>query len=192
MKRLPPAKRNNLILVVAATVIILSLVYFLLIQAQKEQNENVAHQTSDQYAELEKIKKSIAQNPVTDTQLADIAAQLQRAEGDVGTGDVFVWTYDTIRRFKANYHVDIPNIGQPSISDVDMISSFPYKQVKVSLSGTAYYHDLGKFVADFENTFPHMRMVNLSVEPAVPSSPGEDNEKLSFRVDVIALVKPNT
>lgn len=179
-------------MVVVATVIILSLIYFLLIQAQKEQNENLAHETSDQYAELEKIKKSIAQNQTTDTQLTDITSQLQRAEGDVGTGDVFVWTYDTIRRFKANYHVDIPNIGQPSISDVDIISSFPYKQVKVSLSGTAYYHDLGKFVADFENTFPHMRMVNLSVEPAVPSSPGEDNEKLSFRVDVIALVKPNT
>ena len=179
-------------MVVLATVVTLSLIYFLLIQSQKDQNEKLAHETSDRYAELDKIKKSIRQTELTDTQLADISAQLQHAEGDVGNGDVFAWTYDTIRRFKGNYHVDIPNIGQPAISDVDLISGFPYKQVRVSLSGTAYYHDLGKFVTDFENTFPHMRMVNLSIEPAAASGPGETNEKLSFRVDVVALVKPNT
>ena len=179
-------------MVVLAAVVTISLIYFLLIQSQKDQNEKLAHDTSDRYAELDKITKSIKQTQLTDAQLADISAQLQRAEGDVGTGDVFAWTYDTIRRFKANYHVDIPNIGQPAISDVDLIPGFPYKQVRVSLSGTAYYHDLGKFVADFENTFPHMRMVNLSIEPAGASGPGEDNEKLSFRVDVVALVKPNT
>ena len=71
-----------------------------------------------------------------------------------------------------------------------MLAGFPYKQVKVTISGTAYYHDLGKFVADFENNFPHMRMVNLSIEPA--SMTGANAERLSFRVDVIALVKPNT
>jgi Tfp pilus assembly protein PilO len=194
MKRLPPAKRNQLIVVILATLGLIGLVYFLLIQSQKEQNRKLAHDTSVKMAELETIKKSIKQAELINANLTDITQQLDHAEDDVVTGDVYGWIYDTIRKFKSTYHVDIPNIGQPAISDVDLIAGFPYKQVKVSLSGTAYYHDLGKFIADFENTFPHIRVVNLSLEPGNVSGSGPNNgaEKLTFRMDVIALIKPNT
>jgi hypothetical protein len=73
------------------------------------------------------------------------------------------------------------------VGDVDLIPQFPYKQAKISLSGVAFYHDLGKFISDFENTFPHMRIVNLTVEPA--NGTGADSEKLSFRLEIVALVK---
>ena len=72
---------------------------------------------------------------------------------------------------------------------MDLLPSFPYKQIQFTINGTAYYHDLGKFIADFENNFPHARMVNLVIEPA--SGADSSNEKLSFRMDIIALVKPN-
>jgi hypothetical protein len=48
---------------------------------------------------------------------------------------------------------------------------------------------LGKFIADFENSFPHSRVVHLVVEPAV--GPDGNNEKLSFRMEIVALVKLN-
>jgi len=190
MKRLPTAKRNQLIMVVAATLAGLSLVYFLLIGPQKQQNSSLGLKIRAEKEKLTAIKNAIKDTDLISARLTDISLQLNRAEEDVATGDVYAWTYDTIRRFKAPYHVDIPSIGQPSISDMDMLAGFPYRQVKVSLSGTAYYHDLGKFVADFENSFPHMRLVNLSIEPA--NMTGSNSERLSFRLDIIALVKPNT
>jgi len=76
------------------------------------------------------------------------------------------------------------------MGDVDVLPQFPYRQIKVNISGTAYYHDLGKFIADFENTFPHIRVVNLTVEPL--NITGLGNEKLSFRMDIVALAKPNS
>jgi hypothetical protein len=192
MKRLPPAKRNQLIMVIVTTLGLISLVYFLLIQPQKEGNQKLAHDTNDKMTELDTIKKSIKQAELIDANLISTTQLLEHAEDDVVTGDVYGWIYDTIRRFKSTYHVDIPNIGQPAISDVDIIPGFPYRQVRVSLSGTAYYHDLGKFIADFENNFPHIRMVNLSIEPGNGAGPGTGGEKLTFRLDVVALVKPNT
>jgi Tfp pilus assembly protein PilO len=192
MKKLPPAKRNQLIIVILATIGLLCAVYFLLIQTEKQQNIKLAHDTNDRRAELDKITKSIKQASLTDQNLIDITSQLEHAEDDVVTGDVFEWMFDTIRRFKANYHVDIPNISQPTTSEVDLIAGIPYKQVRVSLSGTAYYHDLGKFISDFENNFPHIRMVNLSIEPSNGGGPAASPEKLTFRVDVVALVKSNT
>jgi hypothetical protein len=74
------------------------------------------------------------------------------------------------------------------ISDVDLLPKFPYKQLKVSVTGTAYYHDLGKFIADFENTFPHIRITNLTVDTG--GATAEGGEKLAFRMEVVALVKP--
>src|ERR1700722_6847585 len=118
MKKLPPAKRNQLIIVILATIGLLCAVYFLLIQTEKQQNIKLAHDTNDRRAELDKITKSIKQASLTDQNLIDITSQLEHAEDDVVTGDVFEWMFDTIRRFKANYHVDIPNISQPTTSEV--------------------------------------------------------------------------
>lgn len=189
MKRLSPAKRNQLIAVVLATTGLICAVYFLMIKPFSIQNEDLALDTKQQRARLEDIKKGIKQAESIAAGKAEVLQQLTHAEEDVASGDVYAWTYDTIRRFKATYHVDIPSIGQPVQGEVDLLPGFPYKQVKVSLNGTAYYHDLGKFVADFENNFPHMRMVNLAIEPS--SQPGGSAERLTFRIDVIALVKPN-
>jgi len=61
------------------------------------------------------------------------------------------------------------------------------------LRGTAYYHDFGRFVADFENAFPYMRIQNIELDPASASaaSPQQEPEKLSFRLEIVALVNPN-
>jgi hypothetical protein len=114
-----------------------------------------------------------------------VTQNLSRAESDMASGDLYSWTYNTIRLFKTPYQVDIPDIGHPDVEVTDLLPAFPFKQVKFTITGTAYYHDLGKFIADFENTFPHIRVVNLQMQP----DPTANDEKLSFKMEVIALVK---
>jgi Tfp pilus assembly protein PilO len=190
MKRLPPAKRNQLILVIFVTVALIGTVYLFLISPQNNEIRKLDAGTSGKRAELQKIKDTIKQKDATGKKLDEISRQLNLAEEDIATGDISAWTYDTLRRFKSSYHVDIPSIGQGVLSDVDLLADFPYRQVKLSLNGTAYYHDLGKFVSDFENNFPHMRLLNLSIEPA-NNAAGEATERLNFHMDVVTLVKPN-
>ena len=189
MKRLPPAKRNQLILVILGTLALVSVIYFLLIGPQKRENDKMAADIISESAKLQKIKDTIKQSDATAKTATEVSAELSTTETDVATGDLFAWTYDTIRQFKAGYQVDIPTIGQPSQSEVDLISNFPYKQIKFSLVGTGYYQDIGKFIADFENKFPHMQVVNLALEPS--GGLGSEQEKLSFRAEIVALVKPN-
>jgi Tfp pilus assembly protein PilO len=191
MKKLSPAKRNQLLMVLLGTVALICAVYFLLIGPQNEDNQKLLKAASDKENDLGKMKSIIKQAAVTAGQLVEVSNQLNHAEADIASGDAYAWTYDTIRQFKSAYPVDIPGVGLPSIGDVDLLPNFPYKQIRVSMNGTAYYHDLGKFVADFENNFPHMRLVNLSVEPSA-NTDNSGTEKLSFRMDVIALVKPNS
>jgi len=190
MRRLPPAKRNQLIIVAIATVGLIGLVYFMLIRPQNEQNAQLGTEIKSEETHLQQIKTTILQMEATTKSLADLTQQLSHTEEDIASGDLYAWTYDTIRRFKTPYHVDIPAVGQPTPGDCDLISNFPYQQIKFSLNGTGYYHDLGKFIADFENKFPHCRVLNLQTEPTGDAATG--GERLNFRMDVIALVKPNT
>ena len=187
MKRLPAAKRNQLVLAIIGTVALISIVYFCLIHPQNDENAKLAAKTNTELARLELMKNTVKQSDLKASAAAEISTRLSQAEADVATGDVFAWTYDTIRQFKSGYKVEIPTVGQPVQSDVDMIRNFPYKQIKFSIMGIGYYHDLGKFIADFENKFPHMRVVNMTIDSASGGLP----EKLSFRMEILALVKPN-
>jgi hypothetical protein len=189
MKRLPPAKRNQLIGVIAAAVGLIVVVYFILISPQNQRNALQAVKIKQEADRLHEYEAVIAKKDETKKTLDALNGQLEHAEQDVASGDLYAWTVDTMRRFKAPYHqVEIPTTGQPVQSDCDLISEFPYKQIRFSVTGTAYYHDLGKFVSDFENKFTHCRVVNLALDQSGDSTAGE---KLSFRMDIVALVKPN-
>ena len=183
-------KRNQFIVVIFCTLVVLGLVGFVFIRPQYKTLSTIAKAQGDERAKLKKIEDTIKQAGDTTTQLSNVTSNLSRAEEDMATGDVNAWTYDTIRKFKASYRVDIPTVGQPSLGEVDVLAQFPYKQIRGTISGTAYYHELGRFIADFENAFPHIRVVNLAIEPVSANEPG--NEKLSFRMDIVALVKPNS
>jgi Tfp pilus assembly protein PilO len=185
MKKLSPEKRNQLILTMIGTLALVGAIYFFLIGPQKQENYKLDQETNTLRSKLAQINQTIKVADVTAKNATDIEVRLRLAEADVATGDVFAWVFDALRQFKSGYQISIPNIGQPALSEVDLLAGFPYKQISVSLQGTGFYHDIGKFVADLENKFPHMRVVNLSLEPAGDQS----SEKLSFRMEIVTLTK---
>ncbi len=187
--KLSKDKRNQLILVVFCTMAALALMWFNLIQPRYAALSQAAASQAAAEKKLEDIQKAVKRANVITTDLADMTRTLSIAENDMASGDLYSWTYNTIRLFKAPYQVDIPQIGPPGVETVDLLPSYPFKQVRFTITGTAYYHDFGKFIADFENTFPHIRVVNLQLQPDQNSGTGE---KLSFKIDVIALIKSST
>jgi len=189
--KLSPEKRNHLILAGLLSVAAFAAIWFALISPR---NAALALARKNIVAKREKLQEmndSIQKAGDTAAILQGVTADLSLAEADMASNDPNAWIYDLIRHFKENYKVDISVSGQISIGDEDLFPNFPYQQLKVSVNGTAFYHDLGTFIADFENTYPHIRLVNLSVEPLNNNSGGEDAEKLAFHMDVIALVKPD-
>ncbi len=189
MKRLPPEKRNKLIAVVLGTLAVIGLIYFFLIGPQNTENEKLENKIVSEQDRLSKIESTIKTAEATAQTAATNTLLLGEAEKDVASGDLYAWTYDTLRKFKTDYRLDIPNIGQPVQSDVDLLPDFPYKQIKFTITGTGYYHDIGKFISDLENKFPHVRVENLMLDSS--GATDASSEKLSFRIDLVALVKSN-
>jgi hypothetical protein len=184
--KLSKEKRNQLVLALLGTVVVLALMWFNLIQPRYAALSRIAAVQGTAGGKLAGIQTSVKHADAIATELTNATQALANAESDMASGDLYSWTYNTIRLFKAPYQVDIPEIGHPTVEPVDLLPAFPFQQVRFTVTGTAYYHDLGKFITDFENKFPHIRVVNLELQPAQAAG---GNEKLSFRMDVIALVK---
>jgi Tfp pilus assembly protein PilO len=191
MKRLTPDKRNKLIGVTVATLTAIGLIYYFLIGPEIEAKQKLAKDIKTAAANLETIKKTIKQASINTGTLEAIQTSLSKAEEDTASGDLFAWTYDAIRRMKVGSRVDIPDIGQPTQYDADIIPFSSYRQIKVRIRGFGYYHDIGKFLSDIENRFAHVRFENVVLEPDTTSSSG-GGEKLQFRAELVALVKPTS
>jgi hypothetical protein len=89
--------------------------------------------------------------------------------------------------------LDVPGYSQILEEDCTLLAKFPYSQVTIQITGTGLYHDLGRFLADFENDHPHFRVLNLELEPAQGggSADQEHLDRLAFKLSIAALVKPS-
>ncbi|HNQ71977.1 MAG TPA: hypothetical protein PKN95_00035 [Verrucomicrobiota bacterium] len=141
---------------------------------------------------LEEMQKTIKRREQVETAFKETSDRLTVLESGMATGDLYSWVQSFLRKFQRNYRIDIPQINpisQPG--SVDLLPGFPYQQASLSVAGTAYYHDLGQFIADFENEHPLMRIANLSLNLS-PAASAAERDKLAFRMDIITLVKPTT
>ncbi len=189
--QLPKEKLIRLIGVVVLTVIALGALGFGLIKWQYGTLRVIAGKTEVAEKRLEQVKDAIRRADQIEIEFNAKNKTLAEQEEAMASGDIYSWAVNALRRFKLSYRVEIPQIGQPTPpGDVNLLPNFPYKQVTLRVGGTAYYHDFGNFIADFENQFPQIRVANLNLESSPSVGPGE-KEKLAFSLDIIALVKPS-
>ena len=187
--KLSKEKRDQLILVILITVGGMAGLWFGLINFQKDRLKRLDEMKEAASKELAKVERMNKNSDQIENDLAASGKKLADLEENMASGDVYLWMVNNIRRFKLPYKVDVPQFSQPALKDMDLLPKFPYKQATLTVAGTAYFHDFGKFLADFENQFPHFRVVNLDLEPT-PAAMGGDREKLSFKMDIITLIKP--
>jgi Tfp pilus assembly protein PilO len=206
MKKLSKEKRDRLILIALATVIVITGTYYGIISAQKRALANIAEASRDQGNKVGNAQRLVKATAQVREQLEMDIAQLEAVEKTMASGDMYSWIFNTLNEFRANRSVDIPQFSREVSTEVGLLPQFPYKAVLFNVRGTAFYHDLGKFIANFEAAFPFMRVQNLELEPAAstaatsltttPPATGNDfekhaAEKLAFKMEIIALVNPN-
>ncbi len=192
MKKLSKEKRNHLILVGLAAAGVIAGLWFCLISYQQGRLQVAALQIKDTQKEIQKTQKVVQDAGAISAELQDTGRRLAVLEADMPSGDLYSWFISRIKQFNAaSYHVEIPQVSQPVVGEVAMLPDFPYRQATVSLTGSAFYWDLGKFLADFEDHFRYARIQNLTLQPGGGAGTPEDREKLSFHLDIVILLKPN-
>lgn len=122
--------------------------------------------------------------------VAAVQGRLQDLETNMAFGDVYRWV---IRTFSENPEpgIEIFQIDPPRVIDNIIAPKVPYGGRAFTITGSAYYNDFGRYLANLENKYPHMRLEHLELEPRHPGdSTAEDGEKLNFKMEVFMLTKP--
>jgi len=197
MNKLPKEKRDRIIAAAIATVIAIAGIWYGLIRPQQAKLQDSARTTIKAQEKVTNAKRRVEKEKPIQIELDAARQGLKAIEDEMAFGDLYSWIIVTVNKFRAAHRVEIPQFSREQVREVNVIPGFPYKGATFTVKGTAYYHDLGKFIADFENTFPHVRLLNLEMEPVALPGPGaqsnpEEQEKLSFKMDILALIKPTS
>lgn len=195
IKALSNEKKQHLAAVAMGTVMALALVYFLLISPAQDALKKLGAQIAEAEKKYTEADRLVKRTQAVHEDYDRLTEHLAGIEASMVTGDLVQWIRSTEIKFRAQapYKVEIPNFPFRGQGDMAMIPEFPYKAANYGFSGSAYYHDLGKYLADWENQFPYMRVLSLEMSPedtGSVSTGGEEREKLSFNFEVSALVKP--
>jgi Tfp pilus assembly protein PilO len=190
MNKLSKEKRNQLVLVLVIFVTLVGGWYAVIYKSQTQNLATLRAKRDAARQKLLQVKQAVDSADQIEAQLAEGRKQLDKIEEGMAAGDLYSWAINTIREFKLAHKVEIPQFSQiDGPKDMTMLAGFPYKQATLTIGGSAQFHDFGKFISDFENQFPYIRVMNLSLEPA-SSLVSSEKERLAFRMEIAALVKP--
>src|SRR5579871_51836 len=181
--KLSKEKKSHLILVALLTVGAIGGIWYGLISNQKDKIAEIAKKIDDTHGQLTKMQQVVKEAAQVDDALKIAVKKLGDIEIGIPTssGDLYSWIVNALKQFNTpGYKVDMPQFGIPSVAEMRMLPSFPYSQATVPVSGSAYYWDFGKFLADFENKFPYMRVQNINLVPGGGLTPA-DRERLVFQ-----------
>lgn len=192
MAALTKEKKQQIGLVAVIGLAVLVAVWFLAVKPLQGRIGSLQSKMTETEKRQQDARRLVSQSEQRQRELEDIQARLAEIEGKMVSGDTNVWIRTLLIGFKAggNYAgVDIPNYSNAEEFKVGILPDFPYKSCIYRISGLAYYHDLGRFLADFENAYPHIRVLNVELIP-VDSIQSASPEKLNFTIELVVLIKP--
>jgi hypothetical protein len=190
MIKMTKDQQQKTLLVAGITVGTAVLLWFAMISPLRAKLERMIKQTQEAKLMVEQGHRSIAAAPQLSNALARASAQIQTAEGLMAAGDLYEWVIQEVNRFKTAHAIDIPQISRETPCEVGFLPRFPYRAASFAVRGSAYYQDLGQFLASFENSHPFLHLQSLQLGADNSAAKKEANERLQFSVELVTLVKP--
>lgn len=193
MTKLPKDKRDKIILIAMGTVMVCIALWLLVINMQRATLRGVREQANKSREQLVRGEATVKTQALINEQFEEASLALkQREMAMAAPNDMYSWLIQTLNGFRAGYKVEIPQFGRELPTEVGCFAKFPYRAALFNVRGSAHYHDFGKFLADFENAFPYIRVQNIELEPSAgeEARSGEAREKLGFRMELVTLVRP--
>jgi len=200
---LPRDKRTQVILVAVVAVALGGGLWFGVIQSRNAIIRGAASRLDKANDRLTEAQNWLKEAESVERELGAALQRIEAMEAQMPKAgdDLFAKTYALLDKAKAGQAVEIREVTRPEKKEgekkkeVGLFTSFPYDAAVFSVGGIAHYHDFGKFLADFEDNHPYSRIQNLTLGTALETGPDGATarlgpEKLAFRMDVVALIKP--
>ena len=203
MNKMSKEKRDKLILTLLAVLGVLGILYTFGLGAQKDALSETQTKILSVQDKVSKAERLLRAGPSIEETLAESKAAINKREEEMAPpGQYFYWflkLMDGFRQEEALRSITIVDITQPSFGPVALLPDFPYQAASFGVTMTGRFHELGKFLADFENRFPYMRVQDLVVQQNVlnpatgtETSQAGGEEKIMMQMKVVTLIKPTS
>ncbi len=191
MSNIPKEKRDKIIAVAMGVVMAVGAVWFFVIRAQGKTLEEVRKQ---KVADEQRVAQGLATLKSTESvsqAYEAVNSKLKACENEMASpGDMFSWLTQTLNTFRLGHEIEIPQFSRETPAEVGIFVKFPYAAASFTVRGSGCYHDFGRFLAAFENAFPYIRVQDIELAPTGDIGPGGRNEKLTFKMELLTLVRP--
>lgn len=180
--------KKLLFLIVAVTAAVAGLYYWAVIRTELRLLQQAAEEHQNLQRQAQEIRAFAAQWETWQQQLTAISNALHELERDLPTGDIYRWQLQRFLNPKAPgiimSDVEPPKAADPLIPGTNT----PYATVTFGLNGRARFHDFGRFLADLENRYLHLRVDSLELQPTMPDAvQSEEARRLFFRLELLSL-----
>lgn len=176
--------------IAAGAVVLMAGLWYVGVTAKQDELSKTEKNTAQMRDTLRRAESTMRQGQEVAEKLEARTQLLDKREAFLAPDrDAYAWIISTINPFiQGRKGINIYHYSQPEVDDLGIIPNFPYKWATFHLEGTGYYHDIGKFFGDLENSFPSFRIQNVEMGSA--AAVGVEAEKLSVGFDLVVPVKP--
>ena len=218
MNKLSKEKRDKLILVCIGIIAVLGVLYTFVLGAQKDSLATLQTKITGAQSKLAKAETSLRAADSIEATLNENKKEIEvRQEKMAPQGQYYYWFLKLVDQFRKDEKLDssfIVDITMPEFVDAGLLPKFPYKAASFGLRLNGEFHEIGKFIAALENTFPYFRVQNIKLAPnktpspvpgaqpgapvsplttlTSPMEPIVPETKLVADVKIITLIKPGT
>lgn len=193
MTKLSRVQKERLVFIVMMTLLLSVILWQMVISSWKEVLDIRSRLLSDWQQAQRDGKSQTEVLARLQRDYEEAMDKIRREEVTIATGDPYRWLMKTLPNFYEADPVDLLNYEPPQTSDWPIYPKVPYRAVTFTVSGNAYYQDLGRLLMAMENTHPYLRVKRLDLEPKHSAEPGDtEDEKLAFRLEFISMLKTNS
>jgi hypothetical protein len=192
MTRISRVQKERLVFIVMMTLLLSVILYQMVITPTRDVLDIRSRLLTDWQAAQRDGKNQDEVLARLTQDFQDATDQIRECETTIATGDPYRWLMKTLPNFYEADPVDLLNYEPPQTHDWQIYPKVPYRAVTFTVSGTAYYQDLGKLLVALENSHSYLRIKRLDLEPKHSAEPGDnEDEKLNFRLEFVSMLKTN-
>src|SRR3954462_15897546 len=200
MNKLSKDKRDKLILICIGAAGIIAVLYFFVLTDMQDEHATLGTKLISMRDKVDKSQRLLKRQADLNARLEELRKELnERQIAMPRPGEDNVWFMKIMEDRRSKFNLDIGDIRNPEAWDAGVLPKFPFKSVSFNATLIGGYTDFGRFLADFENNFPYMRVQLMNVSTDVPVAPPgspqaamDDGGRLRFNFRVISLIKTQT
>ncbi len=169
MNKISKDKRDKVILSVLLFVGLAGLLYTFVLGAQKDQLASLHKQLVTVKDKLSKAERLVRSAPMIEASLKENQKVIDtRQETMAPQGQYYYWFLKLMDQFREEEKLNpvfIIDITQPEFIEAGLFPGFPYKAASFGMRLNGQFHDVGRFIADLENTYPYFRVQSIKLSP---------------------------